>query len=63
MDMAMKEKLLLIWVLAAVAISFFLSSSWAWAAYAIEKAVALGLISWPVVALLAAGSCGANFLP
>jgi hypothetical protein len=61
--MAMKDKLLVLWILAAVAFSFFFSHFWGWALSALEKAVALGFTSLPGLAMFAAGICGVHFMP
>jgi hypothetical protein len=63
MDMAMKEKLLLLWILALVACSFFFSHLWNFAVCALEKAVALGFISLPGLVMFAAGIFSVHFLP
>jgi hypothetical protein len=63
MDMAMKEKLFVLWILAVVAFSFFFSHFWSWTVSALSKVVALGFISLPALAMFAAGICGLYFLP
>jgi len=62
-DMSMKDKLLVLGILAAVACSFFFSHFWGWAVSALEKAVALGFIALPGLAIFAAGICGMHFMP
>jgi hypothetical protein len=63
MAMAMKEKLLFIWILAAVAFGFLFRHFWSCAAYLIEKIVALSLVSLPCVAKFAVAICGVWLLP
>ena len=48
--MTMKETLLFVWVFVMVAVRFFLGHF-----YALEKAVAFGFVSLPVMAKFAAG--------
>jgi len=63
MAMAMKEKLLFVWILAAVAFGFFFRHFWGCAAYVIEKIVALSFLSLPCVAKFAVAICGVWLLP
>jgi hypothetical protein len=63
MAMAMKEKLLFVWILVAVAIGFFFRHFWGCAAYVIEKIVALSFVSLPCVAKFALAICGICLLP
>jgi hypothetical protein len=63
MAMTTKEKLLLVWTLAVVAFSIFFRHFWSCTVDALEKAVALGFISLPGLAKLAAGIFGVHFLP
>ena len=60
--MARKEKLLVLWILAVVAFSFFFSHIWSWPVCALAKAVALGFISLSGLALFAAGIFGVHFI-
>jgi hypothetical protein len=63
MAMAMKEKLLFVWILVAVAIGFFFRHFCGCAAYVIEKIVALSFVSLPCVAKFALAICGICLLP
>jgi hypothetical protein len=60
--MAMKDKRLLLLVLAVVTFSIFFSSFWNWALHLVERAVALGLVSSPGLAVFVAEICGVHFL-
>jgi hypothetical protein len=62
MAMSMKEKLLFVGLLVAVACGFVFRHFWASAVYALGRAVALNLVSSPGLAKLAAGICGIGFL-
>jgi len=62
MAMSMKEKLLFVGLLVAVAFAFVFRHFWASAVYALGRAVALNLVSSPGLAKLAAGICGIGFL-
>jgi hypothetical protein len=62
MAMGMKEKILSIWLVMAVTVSFLINHFWASAVYAIGWAVALSLVALPGLAKLAAGICGVHFL-
>jgi hypothetical protein len=62
MDMAMKEKFLIIWTLAMVAFSFFFRHFWDCLVYALENAVAVGFVSLPGLAKFAAVICGVHLL-
>ncbi|HEX7698318.1 MAG TPA: hypothetical protein VF394_13005 [Candidatus Acidoferrum sp.] len=59
--MSMKEKLLFVGLLVAVAFGFVFRHFWASAVYALGRAVALNLVSSPGLAKLAAGICGIGF--
>jgi hypothetical protein len=61
--MAMKEKLLVVWILAMVAFSFLFRHFWSCAVYVIEKIVALSFVSFPCLAKFAVAICGVCFLP
>jgi hypothetical protein len=63
MAMTMKEKLLFLWILVAVAVSFAISHFWGFAVYVLENAVALSFVSLPSLAKFAAGICGIQLLP
>ena len=60
--MARKDKLLLLWILATVALSIFFSHFWSWTVSALEKAVALGFIPLTTLAPFVARICGVHFL-
>ena len=60
--MSMKEKLLFVWLLVAVAFGFVFRHFWVSAVYALGRAVALNLVSSPGLAKLAAGICGIGLL-
>jgi len=62
MAMSMKEKLLFVGLLVAVAFGFVFRHFWVSAVYALGRAVALNLVSSPGLAKLAAGICGIGFL-
>jgi hypothetical protein len=62
MGMGMKEKILGIWLVMVVTVSFLINHFWASTVYAIARAVALSLVSLPGLAKLAAGICGVHFL-
>jgi len=55
MVMTMKETLLFVWVFVMVAMRFFFGHLWDYTVYALEKAVAFGFVSLPVIAKFAAG--------
>ncbi|HYL86982.1 MAG TPA: hypothetical protein VE263_22350 [Candidatus Angelobacter sp.] len=57
--MSTKDKLLLIWLLMIVALSFFISHFWSFTIYAIQKAVALGVVPLLVASRLA----GIHYFP
>jgi hypothetical protein len=61
--MAMKEQLLVVWILALVAFSFLFRHFWSCALYVMEKIVALSLVSIPCVAKFAVAVCGVWLLP
>jgi hypothetical protein len=61
--MAMKEQLLVVWILALVAFGFLFRHFWSCALYVMEKIVALSLVSLPCVAKFAVAVCGVWLLP
>ena len=61
--MSMKEKLLLVWILAVVAFSLVFHHFWAGAIQTLGKAVALHLVSSPGLVKFATAIFGATFLP
>jgi hypothetical protein len=62
MAMSMNEKLLFLWLLVVVVISFVLHHFWASAIYALGKAIAMNLVSLPGLAKFTAGIFGMHFL-
>ena len=58
MTMPVKDKILFVWLVLAVVLSFFFSHFWEVAVYALERAVALGVLSVPVVSQFVAGIAG-----
>jgi hypothetical protein len=62
MDMAMKEKLLLSWILLVMACSFFFSHFWSYTIYVVQKAVALGILPALLLAKFLAGIVGIHVL-
>jgi hypothetical protein len=63
MAMAVKEKVFVVWFFAVAAFSVVFSNFWSWAAYALQKTVALGFISFTGLAVFVAEVCGVHFLP
>ena len=63
MVMSIKDKVLLAWLLMLMVLSFLLGHFWSYTIFAIQKAVALGLLPWLVVCELAAGIAGFAFFP
>ena len=61
--MGMKEKILSIWLVMVVTVSFVISHFWASTIYALGRAVALNLVSLPGLAKFAAGISGVHLLP
>src|SRR5205807_7334134 len=62
MAMSRKEKLLFVWLLAVVAVSFVFHYFWACTMSALGKAVALNLVLLPGLVKLATGICAAQLL-
>ena len=62
MAMGTKEKILSIWLVMVLTVSFLINHFWGSTVYTIARAVALSLVSLPGLAKLAAGICGAHFL-
>ncbi len=60
--MSMKEKVLIIWLLAVVVFSFVFRHFWASTICALGRVVALNFVSLPGLAKFAAGICGLHFL-
>ena len=60
--MGMKEKILSIWLVMVVTVSFVISHFWASTIYALGRALASSLISLPGLAKLVAKICGVHFL-
>ncbi len=54
MVMTMKEELLFLWIFVMVAVRFFFGHLWDYTVYALEKAVAFGFVSLPVITKFAA---------
>jgi hypothetical protein len=63
MAMTMNEKLLVVWILAAVAIGFLFHHFLSWTFYAFQKVVAFSFVPLPALAKFAAGICCLNLLP
>jgi len=55
MVMTIKETLLVVWIFVMVGVRFFFGHFWGCTVYALEKAVAFGFVSLPVIAKFAAG--------
>ncbi|PYT55890.1 MAG: hypothetical protein DMG43_01745 [Acidobacteria bacterium] len=53
--MTIKETLLVVWIFVMVGVRFFFGHFWGCTVYALEKAVAFGFVSLPVIAKFAAG--------
>jgi hypothetical protein len=62
MAMNRKEKLLIVWLLVVVAVSFAFHHFWACTVYALGRAVALNFVLLPGLAKLAVGIWGAHLL-
>ncbi len=62
MAMGMKEKILSIWLVMVVTVSFVISHFWASTIYALGRAVALSVVALPGLAKLVARICGVQFL-
>jgi hypothetical protein len=62
MAMSTKEKVLIVWLLVVVAVSFVFHQFWVCTVYALGRAVALNLVFLPGLAKLAAGIVGAHLL-
>ena len=60
--MTMNEKLLVVWVLVAVATGFLLHHLLSWTIFAFQKVVAFIFIPLPAVVKYAAGVCCMNLL-
>jgi len=63
MAMNRKEKLLFVWLLVVVAVSFIFRHFWACTVYALGMAVALNLALLPGLTKLATGIWAAHLLP
>jgi len=61
--MTMNEKLLVVWVLAVVGISFLFHHFFSWTIFAFQKVVAFLFIPLPALVKYAAGVCCMNLLP
>jgi len=62
MAMGIKERVLSIWLVMVVTVSFVISHFWASTIYALGRAVASNLVSLPGLAKLVARICGVHFL-
>jgi len=63
MAMGMKEKILSIWLVMVVTVSFVINHFWASTISALGRAVALSVVALPGLAKLVARICGVHFLP
>jgi hypothetical protein len=61
MDMAIKEQLLFLWLLLVVVSVFFISHFWSCVVYALQKAIAFGVLPLLVFSKFAAGLAGIHF--
>jgi hypothetical protein len=61
MDMAIKEQLLFLWLLLLVVSVFFISHFWSCVVYALQKAIAFGLLPLLVFSKFAAGFACIHF--
>jgi len=62
MAMGMREKILSIFLVTVVTMSFVINHFWASSVYALARTVALSLVSLSSIAKLVARICGAHFL-
>lgn len=62
MNMGIKEKLLLVWVLVMVVFGFLCSHFCGWTIYVLQRAVALNVVSLPNAVKSAVVICAACFL-
>jgi hypothetical protein len=62
MVMSTTEKLLFLWLLLVMALSFFFSHFWGYTLYALQKAFPLLILPFLVVSKIAAGIAGIHFL-
>jgi len=62
MAMGMKEKILSIWLVMVVTVSFVINHFWASTICALGRAVALSVVALPSLAKLVARICGVHFL-